>query len=230
MKIFVAYGYNPRDSWIPELVFPIIVDGFNSTVVTGEQTYTGTIPGVVLTNITESDALIAFTTRRNQFADGSWSTHDWVKQEFAVALGQGKFVLEVRESNVDPQGGIGFDRQYIPYDENERDKCLVKLVSAIGLWNRQTAVNLQLMPEGFVEEIRPLLRDQDLRCTYKTYINNRESEDIPARIRRIKGGLFIDAPSIPRGALIQVHIEYRGRSWTSDFESIESISINLLQG
>ena len=80
MKIFVAFGYNPRDSWIPDLIFPIIREGFGSTVLTGEQTYTGTIPAVVSTKIQESDALIAFATRRDQLVNGLWTTHDWVKQ------------------------------------------------------------------------------------------------------------------------------------------------------
>ena len=146
-----------------------------------------------------------------------------------MAISGGKLVVEVRERDVDPQGGVGFDRQYIPYDENDRDKFLVKMVSALGQWHAQTAVKLQLLPEGFIEAIRPLLRDQGLRCSYRTLLGTSESADLPAIIRRIKGGLFIDAPSIPRGAFIQVHIECQARSWTSDFESIESIGINLLQ-
>jgi hypothetical protein len=64
MKIFLAYGYNPRDQWIKDMVFPII-QSFGSEVVTGEETYEGpNIPENVLAKIRRSDALIGFTTKR----------------------------------------------------------------------------------------------------------------------------------------------------------------------
>jgi hypothetical protein len=71
MKIFVAYGYNPRDEWVPNLVFPII-RAFGAEVVTGERTYSGTIPDVIQNRVRASDALIGFLTRRRSPA--SWGS------------------------------------------------------------------------------------------------------------------------------------------------------------
>jgi hypothetical protein len=63
MKIFVAYGYNDRDRWIPDLVFPII-RAFDDEVITGEELQGEQITDAVRRKIQQSDALIAFATIR----------------------------------------------------------------------------------------------------------------------------------------------------------------------
>jgi hypothetical protein len=132
--------------------------------------------------------------------------------------------VEVREQDVDLQGGIASTRQFIEYDEKGRDICLVELVKTIGKWHREAPVLLQLRPAQFVDQVRPLL--SHIRCTYTVLVGSRESE-FEAKIRPIRGGLFINA-SIPRRALIQVRVEVPGgKSWTSDFETIESFSLDL---
>ncbi len=84
MKIFVAYGYNDRDKWIEDMVFPLI-KAFGSEVETGGVTYGATIPDAVRNKIQFSDALIAFTTRRiSPGGDANGQTHLWVIQELAI--------------------------------------------------------------------------------------------------------------------------------------------------
>ena len=38
MKIFVGYGYHPRDVWIEEMVFPLI-KAFGAETVSGKELY-----------------------------------------------------------------------------------------------------------------------------------------------------------------------------------------------
>ena len=38
MKIFVGYGYNDRDKWIEDLVFPLI-EAFDDTPVAGKEIF-----------------------------------------------------------------------------------------------------------------------------------------------------------------------------------------------
>jgi hypothetical protein len=38
MRIFVGFGYNERDRWIRDMVFPLI-PAFGDEVVTGEEAY-----------------------------------------------------------------------------------------------------------------------------------------------------------------------------------------------
>lgn len=228
MHIFVAYGYNPRDQWIKEMVEPII-EAFGSTPVNGEETYDGpNIPDNVLTKIRRSDALIGFTTRRTTQNNVIWQTHQWVVMEIAAALALKKRVVEVREAGVDPQGGLAQNLQRIEYTEGARDACLVEIVRAIGTWHQTENVKIQLLPDGLANnDLRPLLRDPGLSCKYLVRMGNFEDGPFNAEIKPIKGGLFIDAPSVPKNALIQISITYGNRVWSSDYESTDAYGIHL---
>jgi hypothetical protein len=226
MKIFVAYGYNDRDRWIETLVFPII-RAFGDEVVTGEELQGDQITDAVRRKIQGSDALVAFVTRRDEISSGRWTTHRWVTDELAHALALGRPVVEVREAGVDDQGGIGGDRQRIVYDESQRDRCLVELVKTLGRWHQARDVQLKLLPETFAQAVFPLLRNPRLRCTYRLLVDGEETEDFPTRILPITGGLFIRVRGVPPEALLQVHVECEGRSWTSSYESTDALSIAM---
>jgi hypothetical protein len=145
MKIFVAYGFNARDQWIPDLVFPL-VRVFGAEVLTGEQAYDGTISDVVTERIKDANALLAFTTRRGnqRLPDGSYETHRWVTDELAYALALNRPAVEVREAGVSAQRGLAGDRQPIVYEEAMRDRCLVEVAKAVGAWCR--GVTLSFAP------------------------------------------------------------------------------------
>lgn len=226
MRIFVAFGYNPRDSWIEQMVFPI-VESFGSEVLSGEAMQGEQLSQGVLERIGNSDALIAFTTRRDPLQNGKWTTHKWVQQELSAAIAKGMPVAEVRETEVDPQVGVDGDRQRITYEEANRDKCLVELVQTIGRWHASVFVDLQLLPKEFIEAMRPLLKNPRLKCQYKLMERNRETGPFNATIKPIKGGLFMTASNVPRDALIQIFVECDDKSWSSDFESVSSIGIKL---
>jgi hypothetical protein len=230
MRIFVAYGYNDRDRWIPNFIFPII-RAFGDEVVTGEDLQGELITDAIRKSIKDSDALIAFTTRRDPIGQDRWSTHRWVTDELSQALAYNLPVVEVRERGVDDQGGIAGDRQRITYDENQRDKCLVELVKTIGGWHQGNTIKLQLLPDEFVQYIRPLLRQPNLHCTYRLLGAEDDSpgEEMPTTILPITGGLFVHAKNVPRASLIQIRVECSGKSWASSFESVDSLGIHLQQ-
>jgi hypothetical protein len=227
LKIFVGFGYNERDRWVPELVFPLI-RAFGCEVVTGEELQGQQITDEVRRRVEGSDALIAFRTRRGDpDAGGVYRTHRWVEDELALAIGARLRVAEVREEGVDDQGGLAGDRQWISYSEEERDKLLVELATVVGGWARTVDVTLQLLPPEFVDEIRPLLRAPGFRCMYTLLEGSRESDPQQTPVRPIKGGLFIQAAGLSPQSLIQVSIEGNGKRWSSDYEAPDSIGINL---
>ena len=226
MKIFVAYGYNDRDKWVKDLVFPL-VEAFGSEVETGETTYDGSIPESVKKKIRLSDALIAFTTRRTTQDNVVWQTHRWVIEELAAAATLDKKTVEVREIGVDPQGGLTQADQRIEYDEKARDLCLVKIVEALGVWHSTDFVQVQLLPEGVANnDLRPLL-DQGLMCSYIVKTGNYEDAPVDAVIEPIKGGLFINVRKSDRDALVRINLRFGNRVWRSDYESLNSYGIHL---
>jgi hypothetical protein len=229
MKIFVAFGYNERDKWIPNLVFPII-KAFGDEVVSGEEVQGEQITNAVIREISQSNALMAFLTRRDKKSKNQWTTHRWVTDELSQAIAFKLPVAEIRETGVDEQGGIAGDRQRILYNETERDKCLVEIVKTLGNWHLSETMELQLLPEECIQAVRPLLRNPGFRSTYQILEKNGTmSDEIAATILPITGGLFIRAKNVPPMSYIRIRVECSGKSWSSNFESIDSLGIHLKQ-
>lgn len=229
MRIFVAYGYNPRDEWIPTLVFPII-EAFGAEVVTGEKMWGESIPPRVQERIRQADSLIGFATQRgSRLPDGTYGTHRWVTDEIAYALGLGRLIVEVRETGVTDQGGLVGDRQRIAYDERARDRCLVEVAQAVGRWCRGMAFDFQLLPQAFIEQVKPVLSRPGFRCTYRLMVNGRESPEQEAKLLPIQGGLVMKATDLPRQAFIQIRVQAIGYSWVSDYETLDARGISLRQ-
>ena len=227
MRFFVGFGYNDRDAWIPELVFPL-VRAFDAEVATGEDMQGEQISNEVQRRIELSDGVIAFLTRRGDPDQaGVYKTHRWVQDELAYGLAQGVRVVEVREEGVDEQGGMPGDRQRITYKEAERDRLMLELAKTVGAWVRSGTVNLQLLPPEFVGEIRPILGAPGFRCTYTVLEGSRETPPTDTQVRPIKGGLFIQARKLSPQALIRVVVEGQGRRWSSEYEAFDSLNIRM---
>ncbi len=227
MRIFVAYGFNDRDRWIPELVIPIL-KSLGAEVVTGEQLEGQVITAGVRARINESDALIGFLTRRGEAdAEGVYRTHDWVKQELGAAVGRDlPYVLEVRETGIDAQGGMLADRQYVTYDESRRDRFLVRLVEVISSWSRGVNVNLRVLPDDVAMELAPHVR-RTYKCWYTVLEDGRESAPRPAHVYQGPGGLTIAATGIPPRALISVRVEAAGAVWLSPYFNVDARDVTL---
>lgn len=230
MRIFVGFGFRERDRWVKELVFPLI-GAFSAQIESGEEIQGEQITDVVRQRIAYSQALIGFTTRRDRLDNGRWSTHRWVTDELSHALAIKRPVLEVRESEVEPQGGIVGDRQFIPYEEKRRDVCLVEIAKVVGRWMRVlTPVRLQLLPPDDASEIIGIYRQSGFKCQYRLLKQAEQTEPRAASLIPIKGGLFLEIVNVDPDALVQVEAEYHDRHWISSFESVDSIGVMLRRG
>jgi hypothetical protein len=229
MNVFVAYGYNERDSWIEDLVFRL-VKAFGNNVVTGEQMEGEVLSDGVKERIHGSDALLAFATRRGD-ADGAglYRTHRWVTDELAFALQANIPVVEIRETQVDDQGGVAGDRQRIEYDAEARDKFLVQLAEVLGRWARGRSRNLRLLPPEVVSRIRPQMQRQGFQCTYSLFKDGKRFPEVDALLVRREGGLYLMAKDVPPEVLIQIRVKAAGFSWTSDYVDIDSLSVELVE-
>lgn len=230
MKVFVGYGYNPRDAWVERLVLPLL-RACGAEPVTGEETYGGPIPQAVRKAIDQCDAAIGFTTRRDPGPGGTWTTHRWVTDELSYAAGLHIPVLEVREEGVDSQAGAIGELQYVMYEEAKRDECLVRVARAVARWRDQLkSVLVQLKPQEFVDRLGPLVHDPRTRCTLAVMDEDMRSQEQQAQILPIKGGLFVRPTRLPRGALIQIKVEAGGKWWYSSYESVDTLSVFLNEG
>jgi hypothetical protein len=228
MRVFVAYGYNARDAWIPRLVLPLL-GAMGIETVTGEDMWGDVITDAVKRRIRQSDALLGFATRRGKDAlpDGTFPTHRWVTDEMAFASALDLPVVEVRESDVSDQGGILGDRQRIRYDEATRDECLVDIARAMGRLNRGLRLQLQLLPVAIVESLRTLIDRPGFRCSYRLMVDGFEEPEREASIVPIQGGLFLRAEPLPQDALIRVRVQANGHAWSSDYEPLDTRGVTL---
>jgi hypothetical protein len=231
MRVFVGYGYNERDRWIEEFVVPLVV-AFGCEVVHGKAVYGGALPDEVMKIIRTSDAVIGFTTRRESVAPDQYRTHDWVVQELLTAHAQDPRIpwVEIREVGVISPGGIleGADAQRIEYQEEDRAGCLVRIAQALRRFHDLTTVTMvRLGPTSAVEQISAGLDDPSFACTCQTL---RGATQAPARrvpVFPIKGGLFVQLRGIAPGELVRITISVRGRTWRSDYESVDTVDVRV---
>lgn len=225
MRIFVAYGYNARDSWIEPTVASLI-RAFGSEPVDGRELGGQSIPEGVRQSIRSSDALLAFFTRRDgPLPDGSWTTHQWVRDELTCALEHNKQVLEIYEDGVSRIAGLaGSDRQHLAYQENEQLECVVEIVKVLGQWHRRGTRRFQLLPH---EKIRPHLSKPYFVCRYRVMEGNHELPEQVVKVQKIQGGLFIDCTGLSRESLIQVEIVTNTGLLSSDYTSVDAVSVAL---
>jgi hypothetical protein len=130
MRIFVGYGYNERDKWVEDYVFPLLA-ALGCEVVHGKSVYGGALPDEVIRAIRTSDAAIGFTTRREPDGAGGYRTHEWVVQELLTAHGQDPRIpwVEIREDGVRSPGAIldAANTQRIEYRQEDLAGCWSKL-------------------------------------------------------------------------------------------------------
>jgi hypothetical protein len=231
MRIFVGYGYNERDRWIEDYVVPMVV-AFGCEVVHGKSVYGGALPDEVMKAIRTSDAVIGFTTRRESVAPGQYRTHDWVAQELLTAHAQDPRIpwVETREQGVISPGGIldSADTQRIDYREEDRAGCLVKLAQALRRFHDSANVTMiRLGPTLAVEQIGPLLDDPSFACTCQTLRGAVQLAPWRTPVFPIRGGLFVQLRGVARGELVRIAISVRGRTWRSDYESVDTVDVRV---
>lgn len=231
MRIFVGYGYNERDKWIEEYVLPLLT-AFGVDVVHGKAVYGGALPDEVIKGIRSSDAAFGFTTRRDSLAPGQYGTHPWVLQELMVAHANNPRLpwVEVREEGVVSPGGIleAADTQRIDYREEDRASCMVKIAQAVKRFQDLTAVTtIRLGPAGAVEQISPLLDHPSFSCICQSLAGATLSTPRPAPVFPIKGGLFVQLRGVGHGDLVRLTVSAQGRTWRSDYESVDTVDIRV---
>jgi hypothetical protein len=226
MRIFVGYGYNDRDKWIEERVFPLL-EALDCQPVHAKNVFGDSLSPKVKETLLACDAMIGFTTRREPMGDERWSTHRWVIEELASAF-RLMPVVEIREKGVDTQAGMLGGNQRIEFSEDAKDKCLVELALAINQIRKDaTWKTLKLGPGEFVQAIRNVQGKPGFRCKYRTRRRNQESVYAEVQPKRIAGGLYVIVPGLRDDDLIEVVVEASGQVWRSDYEPIDAVTITL---
>lgn len=227
MRIFVGFGYNERDRWIEERVFPILTNmGF--TVVDGKDMHGQILQPEVESRIRQSDAVIGFFTLREGAENAEFNSHLWVRDELVFARGQDKAILLVREEGVRVPEGLLGNRQSIPLRLEDKLACVAELVEALG---RRNIRRLKLTPEN--DQLRRNLfqwrRTPGFVIQYRTQDEaGIESQAREGRLELVEQGLYLNVAGFPRRALVEVEGLLNGApQFTSGWVSADAVQVAI---
>ena len=227
MRLFVGYGYNARDQWIEDHVFPILrALGFE--ILHGKDMHGEELQEGVKTRIAQADALVAFCTLREGQEAAAFNTHPWVRDELVFAMGRDKPIVEIREEGVNVPAGLLGDRQWIPLRQEERLACVREVVETVRRWCVRT---LQLVPgdERLQRRLIQHRRNPAFQMRYRTRLNGVDSEYNLATLEEVKGGLYMTAAKLPDDALIEVQGVVNGQVvFGSGWESVDAVQIAIV--
>jgi hypothetical protein len=226
MKLFVGFGYNARDQWIEDQVFPIL-RGMAFTIVDGKDMHGDILQPAVQARIDQSDLVIGFLTLRADRAQDAFNSHQWVRDELVYALGR-KPIIPVKEDVVQMPAGLLGDRQCIPLRQDDRLGCVVELVRALG---RRNIRRLRLDPD--TDDLRRQLqrwrREPGFAVRYKTLNENQEeSEPRHGRLEQINQAFYLNVSDVAVRSMIEVEGLLNGATqFSSGWVSADAVQVPI---
>jgi|SRR5215813_1078806 len=227
MKVFVGFGYNDRDQWIEEQVFPIL-RGMGFTVVDGKDMHGEILQPGVESRIEQSDAAIGFFTIREGQGQADFNSHIWVRDEMAHANARGIPIIPVREDGARVPDGLLGARQYIPLYQGDRLACVVELVGALG---RRNIRRLKLDPDSdqLRRNLQQLRRTPGFTIQYRTQDEQGlESPFQPGRLELVDQGFYLNVRGVPRRAYVEVEGFLNGATqFSSGWVSADAVQVKV---
>ena len=227
MKVFVGFGYNDRDRWVEDQVFPILI-GMGFSVVDGKDMHGNLLQPQVQSRIEQSDAAIGFFTIREGQDGADFNSHIWVRDEMVYANARGKPIIPVKEEGCNVPDGLLGNRQYIPLRQDDRLACVVELVGALG---RRNIRRLKLDPDN--DELRRNLlqwrRIAGFVIQYRTQDDTGlESPHRQGRLEMIDQGFFLNVSDVPERAFVEVQGVLNGAmQFESGWVSANAVQVKI---
>jgi hypothetical protein len=213
IKLFLAYSFRDEDkelvSYIEQVLASHGLERPRNDRLGGEE-----ITSAVQRLIDDSDALIALLTRRDRKTNGSWTTHDWVKDELTYARSRGKKGIALIENQVET-AGMSAGNEHIPLDRGKPHLALLALSETIGLWRRELGrtVKIQLLPPRVAEKLGN--GSQALECRQRLNLAGKVSEWQKVVPSPETGGTFVYVDGVQEGHLIQLQVREQDKVWES---------------
>jgi hypothetical protein len=220
MKIFVGFGYNDRDKWIEEQVFPIL-EGMAFTVTDGKDMHGQVLQPEVESRIDQSDAAIGFFTIRYGQGTADFTSHIWVRDEMLRA--------NAKEDGCKVPDGLLGNRQYITLKQDDRLGCIVELVKALG---RRNIRRLKLDPDS--DDLR---RDLRRWRTMPGFVTRFRAQDVngietawrEGRLELVDQGFYLNVSDVPlKRAYVEVEGVLNGSTmFSSGWVSADAVQVKV---
>jgi hypothetical protein len=227
MKVFVGFGYNQRDAWIEEHVFPIMaVAGF--TVVHGKGMQGQQLSPGVTARLDQSDAAVGFFTQRDGQGDADFTSHIWVRDEMVYAVARNIPVVPIKEAGVKVPDGLLGNRQYIPLDPGDRLACVSELMQSLGNRNMRR-IRLDPTSDALRQTMWISRKAAGFVIRYRTQdMDGLESAFRDGRLELVDQGFYLNVIDLPRRALVEVEGLVNGAlQFTSGWVSADAVQVKV---
>ena len=227
MRVFVGYGYNGRDQWIEDHVFPILVNlGF--TVVHGKDLQGQPLEAGVQDRLDQSDAVVGFLTLREGQGGADFTSHIWVRDEMVYAHAQSKTIVPIKEQGVKVPDGLLGNRQYIALRQEDRLACVAELVQALG---RRNIRRLRLEPDSdqLRRDLTQWRRTNGFVIRYRVLDEaGLESRFQPGRLELVDQGFYLNVAGVPNLAYVEVEGALEGAiKFSSGWVSVDAVLVRI---
>jgi hypothetical protein len=227
MRVFVGFGYNDRDRWIEDHVFPIL-RGMGFIVADGKDMHGNVLQPEVQSRIDQSDAAIGFFTIREGQGQADFTSHMWVRDELVYANAKGKPIIPVKEDGVKVPDGLLGNRQYIALRQEDRLAAVVELVGALG---RRNIRRLKLDPDNdqLRKDLQQWRRAAGFVIQYRTQDETGlESAFRQGRLELVDQGFYLNVSDVARRAYVEVEGMLDGASrFSSGWVSADAVQVKV---
>lgn len=213
--VFLSYHYDDPNTRIARQIEDLL-ESHNLRATTGDVLGGGVLTDEIKRQIDEADALVALLTRNQQLANGSWTTHEYVKNEAQHARDAKKPTIAVVEEGVDVTG-LYKENEFIPYAPTDALRAFLRLSRTISSWKNRAGrtIKPQLLPEAIATEIWKN-KSVGIEWQYRLSSGIRDGEWQKAYPRKEPFGLFLFVQVPDDTMSIEVKVVAGGKSWVSD--------------
>jgi len=225
-KVFVSFHFSD-DFNSPDRLLVNRVEGLlrshGLSATNGAILGGGPLTDKIRVLIEDSDALIALMTRRDQMANGDYTTHQWVQDEYNHARSRNIPAIAIIENGV-PTQGMYQHSEYISYDPEDTLTSFLKLSATLGIWREESGrhVKLWIQPNQIALDYGP-----EAVWRYRFNRNGVYTQWQDAPLTTEPGGCFLHLPHVLDDlALIQVQVRL-GNSCAESICSPQWVVVNL---
>jgi hypothetical protein len=215
--VFLGFAFREMDRDLVDYIERLL-ESHGLKATTGKALGGEALNEAVQARIKNADAFVGLLTRRDQIANGGWTTHDWIKDELRYARGQGQSAIALVETDV-AIGGMEQPQEHIQLDRAAPLEAFLRLSETLAEWKRKAGrtLRVRLQPDDIAELVTA--EANGVTCQYRfvddrgqptAYMNGRVSEEA--------GGIVLYVDGVGDQHHIQVKIEAANRVWRSPVE------------
>lgn len=137
MRVFLSFSFRDEDRDLVNVAEQLLAS-HSARLVSGRNLSGAIISDAIKQRLSHADAFLALFTRHELLADGTWTTHAWVGDEYAYVRSINKPALALVEDGV-KVGGIAQGGEFITLDRRTLLPAVLALSEVLGRWREEFA-------------------------------------------------------------------------------------------